>query len=179
MEDWFAPHGAVIGKELIDAMAEVRRVASLALASRAEEKLKVRQPLTSLTVKSSVLQDKIELCAILADEVNVKEIRFDVGMEKEIVLDTVITPELEREGVYRDLVRMAQGLRQSAGCSPADVVTFYVEAGEKVRAALEAMRVEFLKDVNAKDVVFGRAEKFAAEATEEIGGASSWMGLIV
>ena len=175
MEDWFAPSGAVIGKELIDAMAEVRRVASLALASRAEEKLKVRQPLASLTVKSPALQGKAELCAILADEVNVKEVIFNEKLEKEIALDTVITPELEREGIYRDLVRMAQGLRQSAGCSPHDAVTFHVEAGDKARAALEAMRAEFLKDVNAKDVLFARTDTFAAEATEEIGGAPVWM----
>ena len=99
-------------------------------------------------------------------------------MEKEISLDTVITPELEREGIYRDLVRMAQGLRQSAGCSPAEAVTFYIEVGEGVRAALEASRAEFLKDVNAKDAIFDRTEKFVAEATEEIGGASMWMGLV-
>ena len=175
MEDWFAPDEAHMDAELTVAMAEVRRVASLALASRAEEKIKVRQPLQSLTVKSLVLQGKAELCAILADEVNVKEISFDANTEKEIALSTVITPELEREGIYRDLVRMAQGLRQSAGCSPADAVTFHIEAGDKARAALEAMRVEFLKDVNGKDVVFTRTDVFASEATEEIGGASAWM----
>ena len=177
MEDWFAPHGAVVGEELTLAMAEVRRVASLALASRAEEKLKVRQPLQSLAVKSPALQGKAELCAILADEVNVKEVIFDEKLEKEIALDTVITPELEREGIYRDLVRMAQGLRQTAGCSPADAVTFYIEAGEKARAALESMRAEFLKDVNAKGVLFARTDTFAAEATEEIGGAPVWAAI--
>ncbi len=178
MEDWFAPHGGVVGKELNGGMAEVRRVASLALASRAEEKIKVRQPLASLTVKSSVLRDKPELREILADEVNVKEIRFDTDMEKEISLDMAITPELEREGIYRDLVRMAQGLRQAAGCSPEDGVTFHVEAGEVVRQALEAMRTQFMEDVNAKDLAFSRTDKFAAEAVEEIGGASVWMGLV-
>ena len=179
MEDWFAPQGAVIGNELNEGMAEVRRVASLALASRAEEKLKVRQPLASLTVKSLVLQGKSELCTILADEVNVKEICFDEKLEKEIALDIVITPELEREGIYRDLVRMAQGLRQAAGCSPHDAVTLYVEVGDKARTTLEAMRVEFLKDVNAKDIVFARTEKFSAESNEEIAGASAWMGLVI
>lgn len=177
MEDWFAPQGAVIGKELNEGMAEVRRVASLALASRAEEKIKVRQPLASLTVKSPVLQGKQELCAILADEVNVKEILFNEKLEKEIALDMVITPELEREGIYRDLVRMAQGLRQTAGCSPADAITLHIEAGDKAHAALEAMRTDFLKDVNAKDVVFARTQNFVAESTEEIGGAPVWAAI--
>jgi isoleucyl-tRNA synthetase len=177
MEDWFASQGAVIGKELIDAMTEVRRVASLALASRAEVKLKVRQSLASLTVKSLALHGKTELCAILADEVNVKEILFDAEIEKEIALDTVITPALEREGIYRDFVRMAQGLRQTAGCSPFDTVTFHVEAGDKARTALEAMRTESLKDVNAKDVLFTRTNVFVAEATEEIGGAPVWAAI--
>ena len=179
MEYWFAPDEVRMDVELTSAMAEVRRVASLALASRAEEKLKVRQPLASLTVRSLALQGKAELCAILADEVNVKEILFDEKLEKEITLDTVITPELEREGIYRDLVRMAQGLRQSAGCNPADAVTLHIEVGDKARAALEAMRAEFLKDVNAKDIVFTRTDTFAAESTEEISGTSVWMCAIL
>ncbi|MDO8582705.1 MAG: isoleucine--tRNA ligase [bacterium] len=178
MEDWFAPHGVVVGEELALAMAEVRRVASLALASRAEEKLKVRQPLASLTVKSLALQGKAELLSILADEVNVKEIIFNEKLEKEIALDTVITPELEREGIYRDLVRMAQGLRQSAGCAPHDAVTLHIEAGDNAHAALEELRAEFVKDVNAKEVLFTRTDEFTAEAIEKIAGASVWMGLV-
>ena len=43
---------------------------------------------------------------------------------------------------------------------------------------IEEMRAQFTKDVNAKDMVFARTEKFAAEATEEIAGAPAWMGLI-
>jgi isoleucyl-tRNA synthetase len=178
MEDWFAPHDVVADDELIALMAEVRRVASLALADRAEAKIKVRQPLVSLTVKAGILDGKAKLCAILADEINVKEIRFNAGMEKETLLDITITPELEREGIYRDLVRMAQGLRQSAGCTPHEAVTFHIEAGDAARTALEVMRSEFVKDVNAKDLVFSAAQKVTAEATEEIGGSSVRMGII-
>jgi hypothetical protein len=39
------------------------------------------------------------------------------------------------------------------------------------------MRTEFLKDVNAKDVLFTRTNVFVAEATEEIGGAPVWAAI--
>ena len=184
MEDWLVCDDAMIDKELTDDMAEVRRIASLAFAARAEGKIKVRQPLTSLTIKVLALQGKLDLLAILADEVNVKKVLFDEKLEKEIVLNTAITPELEREGIYRDLVRMAQGLRQSAGCNPHDAVIVYIEAGEKARGVLEEVQVKFTKDINAKEIIFTRTDesprvgKFAAEATEEIGGVSVWIGLV-
>lgn len=178
MEDWFAPHGAITHKELIGAMAEVRRVASLALASRAEKQIKVRQPLTSLSVKSSVLKGQSALCEILADEINVKEIIFNEALENEVVFDTVITPELLREGVYRDVVRMVQGLRQDAGLSPEDTVSVYWEGGDSVREVIEGMRVQCMEDVRAKDIVCGRAKECIAEGSENIGGAPLWVGLV-
>jgi isoleucyl-tRNA synthetase len=180
MESW--PLSDDLVDNVLEAgMAEARRIASIALAARAEKGVKVRQPLQSLTLKadpwvaSPVREDFI---SILKDEVNVKEVLFDEGITDEVLLDTTITPELEREGIYRDLVRMAQGLRQSAGCSPRDAVTFHIEAGEKARAALDARLDVFKKDVHANDVVFVRNDACAAEATEDIAGAPVWMGLI-
>lgn len=184
MEDWPSSDGLV--DDVLDlSMAEVRRIASVGLALRATHKIKVRQPLQALKIRNTIRQstdeirNDVELLSILADEVNVKEIMFDEGIADEVALDIKITPELEREGVYRDLVRMAQGLRQSAGCSPHDTVIFHVEAGEGARTALEATIDAFKKDVNAKDVSFVRTASFAVEATEEIGGASVWMGIVV
>ncbi len=179
MEDW-PLSDARIDEGLDRGMAEVRRIASLALAVRAEKGIKVRQPLRSLTIRTmkSEIRSDAELLSILADEVNVKEVLFEEGVEAEVVLDSIITPELENEGVYRDLVRMAQGLRQQAGSSPQDAVVFHVEAGERARAVLEPALDSFKKDVNARDIVFERTDAFAAEATEEIGGASAWVGIV-
>lgn len=186
MEDWLKVDESLINKTLMNGMAEIRRLASIALAARAEAGIKIRQPLTKLAIRlnepAQMLSEQVplnvDLLSILADEVNVKEVLFDEKIEKEIALDTVITPELERDGIYRDLVRMAQGLRQSAKCSPNEAVVFHVEAGEKARTAIEEMQTQFLKDTNAKEILFTRTDKFVAEATEEIGGASAWMGIV-
>ncbi|MDO8516017.1 MAG: class I tRNA ligase family protein [bacterium] len=53
LEDWPKADKKKINKELIEGMAEVRRVASIALAKRAEAGIKVRQPLAQLRIMNS------------------------------------------------------------------------------------------------------------------------------
>src|SRR4030042_7178287 len=95
LEKWPVFDKKLIDKNLLDSMAEARRVASLALELRGKEGIKVRQPLSELRIKNSELRDKKELLGILADEINVKKIIFDSKISGEIVLDTKITPELK------------------------------------------------------------------------------------
>ena len=40
-----------------------------------------------------------------------------------VVLDTVVTPELEREGIARDLVRQVQQARRDAGLDVSDRIS--------------------------------------------------------
>ena len=65
-----------------------------------------------------------ELCDIICDEVNVKEaIPAPDIAPGEVRLDTVITPELEREGMAREIIRAGQEERKKAGCTPSDRLT--------------------------------------------------------
>jgi len=121
LEDWPELDGARDEALLAD-MAEVRRVASLVLEARQRAGIKVRQPLASVTLKGDLLQGKEELCALLVDEVNVKEVLFGSGFDEEVQLNTELTPELEREGQVRDLVRSVQALRKQSGLAPEDRV---------------------------------------------------------
>lgn len=116
LESW--PDIGVAASSILSDMEETRRVVTLALEARAKAGIKVRQPLAYLEAPKL----SKELAEIVADEVNVKEIREG----KEVKLDTTITPELKEEGDLRDLIRTVQDLRKKADLRPSDRVTLTV-----------------------------------------------------
>jgi isoleucyl-tRNA synthetase len=105
-------------KELIDDMREARELVSLALEARQKAGIKVRQPLKKLTVNSEQLLGKFQLLELIRDEINVKEVLVNTGIEGRVALDTEITPELREEGDIRELLRAVQDLRKEKGFSP-------------------------------------------------------------
>lgn len=119
LEDW--PPIGVAPSTILDDMEAVRSVVSLALEVRAKEGVKVRQPLARLESGLEKLKGKTEFLAIIADEVNVKEVLIVPGIEG-VRLDLVITPELRDEGVLRDLIRHVQELRKQKGFVPSDAI---------------------------------------------------------
>lgn len=163
--------------ELIEGMAEVRRIASIALAKRAEAGVKVRQPLASITVKSKILEGKPELLSILMDEVNIKNVIFNTSMEEEIMIDTNVTHELKEEGWLRELQRTIQDLRQDAKLSPKDEIVLHMEAGEEITHIVETRKEQFAKDVGAKEIVWGRCEHFDVEVDTKIDTFPIWIAI--
>lgn len=72
-----------------------------------------------------------------------------------VVLDTAVTPELEAEGVARDLVRVVQQARKDAQLDVSDRITLTLELPEAVRTAVEP-HLEFVKsETLTSSVVFG------------------------
>jgi isoleucyl-tRNA synthetase len=55
-----------------------------------------------------------------------------------VILDTTITPELEAEGIARDVVRMIQQARKDANLNVSDKIKLYLGAEEKIIAAIAA-----------------------------------------
>ncbi|HVN26463.1 MAG TPA: class I tRNA ligase family protein [Candidatus Paceibacterota bacterium] len=174
-----APERDAAGRDadlkLLNDMADVRRLASLGLAARSAAGIKVRQPLAALIIGNASLGE--ELRSILADEVNVKEIRIDAGIANDVRLDTVITGELREEGLLRDLARMIQGLRQEAGLAPKDRIAVSLAlAGDMLRIAEKHERT-LAADVGAELVEYRRSEKFLAEQETTIDGQPAWIGI--
>ena len=166
-------------KKLLEAMEEVRKIAALALAKRAEAGIKVRQPLASLKIKNSqseILKNK-ELQEILKDEINVKDVVFDNKIKDEIELDLKITPELEIEGIKREFIRMVQDLRHEAGYKPKDLIFLWVESSRKMTKIIEDNLNEFKKEISAKEILFSKTDKFDSEIETNINSEKIWVGI--
>lgn len=154
IEDWpKADKVNKIDKVLLEQMAEIRKLASLALAKRAEVGIKVRQPLASLKVKNLLTIKDKNLLAILADEVNVKKVVEDKSIKDVVELDIKITPALKREGQLRELMRMVQGLRQEAGLEPKDKIVLIMKLPDDLKKLVITSK-QFKKDINAQKITF-------------------------
>lgn len=138
--------------KVLEEMEEVRNIVNQALKERQKKGIAVRQPLNELKVKSVRLKD--EYIEILKDELNIKNVVFverEEGGEK-VILDFTITPELKKEGEYREILRAVQDMRKKEGLVPSDMVDIVLSISTK--ELVEKFMDEFIKTVGAKNVIF-------------------------
>ncbi len=129
LQDW--PQAGHVDELLVDHMAKARQYITEGLAMRAQASVKVRQPLASVTVPG--LPDEYQ--AIVAEELNVKQVLTGDQMK----LDTKLTPELQREGLMREVVRVVQTARKQAGLNVDDhiVLSLVTDDAELAKAIQE------------------------------------------
>ncbi|KKW07802.1 MAG: isoleucyl-tRNA synthetase [Candidatus Kaiserbacteria bacterium GW2011_GWC2_49_12] len=147
-------------------MSFARDFVTMALMQRSEAGIKVRHPLTRLTVKLAGKRIPFwqDIAPIIADEVNVKEVVL--GSQDQdtpnVLLDIKITPELREEGIVRDFVRSVQDARKEAKLTPSDRVRVSYDASvdEPVLAKYKDL---ILRATNASELVRGTSEKVTVE----------------
>jgi isoleucyl-tRNA synthetase len=172
LDEWpTASRGA--NEELISQMATARELAAAGLAARAEQGIKVRQPLASMKIGVQLARP---LEVIVAEEVNIKEIIFVKG-QSGAALDTEITQALREEGLVREVARMFQELRQKAALEPKDRIVAMMELPEKTMQVIDRNEKSFLTDIGATAVEFGRSEKFIAEEVTKLEGQDVWVAI--
>jgi len=127
---------------LLKDMQRVRDVASKGLELRERAGIKVRQPLAKIVIKDFSVPESLR--DIVADELNVKEVVEDSGLSEEVVLDTMLTPELKEEGMMRDIIRQIQGWRKDQGLTITDRPSYtFVGSAEEV-AVVEKHKAEII-----------------------------------
>jgi isoleucyl-tRNA synthetase len=116
LEAWpFSPEAEEAEPEIIVQMEIVRKIVEMGLAKRDEVKIKIRQPLQAIKIKNQKLKiDNESLIDLIKDELNIKTVEFIDGDEG-VELDTTMTPELESEGLKREIVRAVNNLRKEKG----------------------------------------------------------------
>ena len=138
------PKAGSVDIAVVDEMEKVRSVCTEGNALRKKLGIAVKQPLASFSMTLAGLE---KYYTLIQDELNVKTIL--VG---DFALDTNITPELKREGEYRELVRSVQDMRKEKGLLPSDIISLTItQAMHDTIADIEA----FKKTVQAESVSVG------------------------
>lgn len=150
---------------LLKRMDLVREIVGLGHTIREAQEIKVRQPLSTLYVASS-LELQTWMKDLLTAELNIKEVKEDEIPEKETVvtedsgrglrvgLDTEITPELKEEGQVRDIIRNIQAARKKEKLSIEQTVDLSVEASEELQTVIQNHEEEIKNQVGANTIAF-------------------------
>ncbi len=142
--DW--PKTGHINELVLKDMAIGREYVNEGLSIRAKNQLKVRQPLTSVTVPQ--LGEFVDFENILKEELNVKEVKKGDKLE----LDVTITPELHREGLVREVIRHIQNARKKAGLNVDDRIKLSLKASGALEHAIEEHQQTILTETLAESL---------------------------
>lgn len=149
LKDWL-PAGKV-NREVMTEMDTLRDYVNQGLSLRAKSGLKVRQPLASVSVPT--LGETFDFVPILLDELNVKL----VEQGSEIALDEMLTPELKREGMVREVIRHIQNARKTAGLNVDDRIKLTVESvDDEVVQAITEFSDEIARETLSTDLILGK-----------------------
>lgn len=177
LKDWL-PAGEV-NRVMLRDMNALRTVVNDGLSKRAAEGIKVRQPLASAKLVSTISQNTPEevvrfLVDIARDELNVKSVEAVTGSELDIpevsaqpsvVYDLNITPELKREGLMREIVRHVQSARKKAGLQVDDRIILQLTTNDnQLRQAINEHRATIAAETLAS---FGESNSNRSKATIE------------
>ena len=138
-----------VNELLLRDMESVRQGITEALAVRAKAAIKVRQPLSRVTLMPSIelLEDhRSVLEEIVKEEVNVKTVVFGRGDSKEVILDIEMSPELKQEGLMREIIRNVQKARKDAGLEVDDRIHLVIKSDDDSVTTV-------LNDLNLTDIV--------------------------
>jgi len=146
-------------KETVAQMAAARKIVELGLAQRDKAGVKVRQILAEMKIKNCPLGE--EYLELVRDEMNVKKISVQKGeSEAAVELDTALTPELELEGLKRELVRTINAMRKKAGLTINDkIILAWKSEEEKAKALFETYGDEIAKEILAEKIENSEAEE--------------------
>ena len=178
LEEWPSELSDYIHEDNLKTMAEVREIVSSALELRSTAGIKVRQPLSKLRIKKqkSGIMNNAEILQLIKDEVNVKHVIFDSGLDDDLGLDTNITSELKEEGQIRDLIRAIQELRKKAGLTIKDTADLAVETDDVGRHIIEKNKEMVLKSTLLKNINY--ATNLPSESVNVGDGVSFKLGVI-
>ena len=87
-------------------------------------------------------------------------------------LNTQLTPELEQEGLMRDVIRLVQNARKNAGLEVSDKIVLGLGTSGEVQAALETHRETVQNEVLAESLEFSPVEDALHSEQEEVEGTS-------
>ena len=159
LTEW--PTAEAIDTSCLETMEEVREAISEGLAQRADNSIKIRQPLSSITVAlKSTIDDDME--ALIREETNVKSVTVKTGANLVVELDTKITTELKHEGLARETIRHIQNFRKKSGLNVEDRIHLELSTDDTDLA----QAIDTHKDLIHKETLSSEGEGDLEHTTE-------------
>ena len=151
-------------------MALARQAVEAGLAARDAVRIRVRQPLASVSVPGEPVPE--DVAAIVREELNVKHIVFGAP---EVKLDTEITADLRLEGLAREVVRLVQDRRKKMGLNVEDRIHTCFEADGLLARAIETHADYIKNETLSVTVEHGKDDCQGEQLLLE--GEQIWIGL--
>jgi len=167
----------------------VRNIVSYGLEARAVAKIPVRQVLASVTVifkdkkVGAIIEKNKNYKKLIMDEINVEDVKIEGGLSEDdkdifaVKLDTELTPELKKKGMFREVVRRVNSLRKKAGLTIDDRVKIYYETkGDIPKAVFDEFKDQLLADTLANEANEGTTK---LDHMDEFGKGDErvWIGI--
>lgn len=183
---------------LLEEMNIARAIVKEGLRLRSDAGIRVRQVLQRFVVFTEF---KEEICTLIAEELNVKEVlargkngkgkdllkefpgaTLDPGKVEgiDVALDSTLTPALLSEGFVKEIMRHVQDLRKDAGLRPADSIEMYFYIPNEHELLPASWQQEVQREVRAK-VLHASTSPNAKDASSSISffwqGKEVWLGI--
>ena len=154
LESYPIQNKKLINKQLESGMQEVSEIVQEILSQRDKEQIGMKWPLAKVEISSENTSKLKKFTEIIKIQTNVKAVKFKEGKTK-VVLDTKTTPELEKEGFTREVIRRVQSLRKQAGLNKEDkivlAITSSIELDEKT--IKETVGASEIKPINSSKFI--------------------------
>jgi len=159
LEMWPKVDESLIDEKVLAEMDVARKVVELGLSLRAEAGIKVRQVLGNFVMSVNLSDD---LRTIIAEELNVKNVRISTAATNyltkidgsiSVALDTIITQELQTEGLAREIVRTINQMRKEQGLSIHDKVAVHFATADSILlSVINNFGMEICRSVLAREL---------------------------
>jgi isoleucyl-tRNA synthetase len=184
-----------IDKRLSDDIRLAMRVCSMGRAARAQAGIKVRQPLAvnyvGIDLKGRESLERVK--PQILEELNVKELKYDTVENVAALADEgyvvvgespcnsavslEIPPELEAEGIAREIVRRLQTMRRSAGFDIADHIITYYQGDDYIRQVMADFADYIKQETLSQKLVEGVPDKDVFSQSHKLSGYEIRLGV--
>ncbi|MBI2459887.1 MAG: isoleucine--tRNA ligase [Parcubacteria group bacterium] len=174
LEQWPEVREEWIDEKVLTEMITTRKLIEFGLAKRDKAGIKVRQIISESKMSDFGLPE--ENLRLIKDELNIKKVSISPSISPspspssdDINLYTEMTPELELEGLKREIVRQVNSLRKQAGLTIKDkIILSWQSDSEMIKNVFVNLADELKRDTLSEKIVEKEIESEEVKVNEEM-----------